>query len=270
MGSHKLLSKDETDQLILRAQAGDDAAMDKLVECNRGLIYKVALRQVRMDLGMTLDDCLQEGVIGLILAVQRFDVSRGLRLSTYAMYWIKQSMTRARDTTGYMVRLPVHRISRGEQPFKIESLDEPIHGFESKSGKRIDLIGNEEASQERDFLSNERAGMVREAVSTLPLRYQTILRMRFGLDGGEHTLEEVGRILKLSRERVRQLEEEALIVMRRQLSRLGNPDRDQEGAENKQCNGMNVEWRSFPPKQFKRSMKLVRETGCESKQASVA
>jgi RNA polymerase primary sigma factor len=251
-----LLTVAEEVQLARRIRRGDKAARDHMIKANLRLVVKIA--HDYKDFGLPLLDLISEGNIGLIKAVERFDPRKGGKLSTYAAWWIKQSIKRALANQSKTIRLPVHlvdKISRmrraamalaeefgrepsdeelamelGIQPSKVAhlksvsirpaSLDAPI-GEDGESATFGDIVGDENAI---DPYENVRERNLQtdldRMINSLDKREADILRMRFGLDGqDELTLEEVGRKFKVTRERVRQLQNLALQKIRKLMAR---------------------------------------------------
>jgi RNA polymerase primary sigma factor len=249
IGDGRLLTREEERELARRKDAGDDAAKRRLIECNLRLVMSIT-RHYRTA-GVPLLDLIQEGNLGLIRAVEKFDYRMGYKLSTYATWWIRQAVTRALADQGRLIRLPVHvsdqvrRVMRARRqlaqrlnreptlqeiaaeaslPEKrvvelldiVEdavSLETPIAGGDSLYG---DLIENEEAD-ETDVVAAEsfRAEEIDAALARLEPRLRELLERRFGLAGhSAQTLDEIGRSLGVTRERVRQLEMRALRELR--------------------------------------------------------
>ena len=249
-----LLTVQEEIRLAARIKRGDKAARDHMIKANLRLVVKIAYDYHQM--GLPLMDLISEGNLGLIKAVERFDPAKGGKLSTYAAWWIKQSMKRALANQSKTIRLPVHlvdKISRmrkmiaqltdelGREPENEEiaaelqiptakvallktvsvrpaSLDAPV-GEDNDSATLGDLVGDEAAVSPYDDLGakNLKADLV-AMVNSLEPREASIIRLRFGLDGQkELTLEEVGKKFKVTRERIRQLEYLALGKIRRQM-----------------------------------------------------
>ena len=252
-----LLSAQRELELAQRVERGDRSARNHLIEANLRLVVSIAKRYVGQ--GLSLEDLIGEGNIGLIRAVTKFDPSKGFRFSTYATWWIKQAITRSILEGTRTVRLPVYimeevmRVKRmtrqlyqelGREPTvsqigerlgitgervsellvwaeKVFSLDAPLS--EEEENSLSDII--EDQSQQGPAETTDRALLreeVRRALNNLTLRERQVIELRFGLvDDRDHTLEEVGRKLKVTRERVRQIEERAIRKLRHpQSSRL--------------------------------------------------
>lgn len=247
-----LLNPREEVALAHRIQAGDLAAREHMIKANLRLVVKIA-REYE-DFGLPLLDLINEGNIGLMRAVERFDPTKGAKLSTYAAWWIKQSIKRALSNQSKSIRLPIHvvqelaRMKRAESRMESElgrlpsdaelaaemnvevediqrwreaaaigatSLEAPL-GNDPDSSRVSDVIADDNALMPWDGVSKEtNAELIRDLVNTLNAREQTILRQRFALDGGEpRTLEDIGRDFGLTRERIRQLEAAALKKLR--------------------------------------------------------
>jgi len=246
-----LLTEEEEIELARRAEKGDEEALWKLIESNQRLVFKIALRYARsMGHGLTFDDLLQEGTYGLIRAAQRFDPSKGCRFSTYATYWIQQAISRAVADHSRVIRLPAYihevvaqthrtmgalRSQLGRAPTP-EEVGE-VMGIPPKKAEQYMLYGSDVGSLDVpmdednalvDYILDEHAvdpaaeaerKEIRERVirslSRLSPREQEVIRLRYGLeDGIPRTLREISKRLKLSRERVRQIEGEALQKLR--------------------------------------------------------
>jgi RNA polymerase primary sigma factor len=256
IGKTALLTIAEEIVLARRIRRGDRAARDHMIKANLRLVVKIAMDY--KDFGLPLLDLISEGNIGLIKAVERFDPRKGGKLSTYAAWWIKQSIKRALANQSKTIRLPVHlvdKISRmrktammlserlGREPSDEElamelqiptskvahlksvsvrpaSLDAPI-GDETDSTTFGEVVGDESAVSPFEGLSEKNLNSdLHEMVNSLDKREAEIIRLRFGLDGyDELTLEEVGKRFKVTRERIRQLEYIALTKMRKAMSR---------------------------------------------------
>lgn len=250
IGKVPLLTADEEIDIAKRMEEGDAEAKAKLTEANLRLVVSIAKRYVGR--GMLFLDLIQEGNLGLIKAVDKFDYRKGYKFSTYATWWIRQAITRAIADQARTIRIPVHmvetinkliRVSRqllqeyGREP----TPDEIAHVMnisESKVREIIKIaqepvsletpIGEEEDSHLGDFIPDEDAPAPADAASftlmkeqlmdvldSLTPREEKVLRLRFGLDDGhQRTLEEVGRVFKVTRERIRQIEAKALRKLR--------------------------------------------------------
>ncbi|MCX8107436.1 MAG: sigma-70 family RNA polymerase sigma factor [Verrucomicrobiae bacterium] len=256
IGQVKLLTPEEEIELAARIKKGDKKAREHMIKANLRLVVKIA--HDYEGLGLPLLDLINEGNIGLMKAVERFDPSKGGKLSTYAAWWIKQSIKRALANQSKTIRLPVHlvdKISRlrrvalqlqevfGREPTDEELAEElgiPTHRvslLRSIAARPTSLdapIGEDETSTYAEIVQDEKAAdpyeqleektvtaMVNELLNRLDPREQTILRERFGLDGGrEKTLEEVGAKLGVTRERIRQIQNIALGKLRRMIQKL--------------------------------------------------
>lgn len=250
IGGSRLLSAEEEEALAKRIERGDEEAEHELAEANLRLVVSVAKHYV--NLGLPFTDLIQEGNIGLIKAVKKYDYRKGFRFSTYATWWIRQAITRAIADQGRAIRLPVHMIEEinrmvrvraafltenGREP-SIEELskimDIPIKRLKEIIEMDKDLVsintpvGDDEDAQVGDFITDERNNISGEvdnkllkegllkAIDKLSDREAAILKMRYGLDNGKaHTLEEVGKHFNITRERVRQIEIKALRKLRR-------------------------------------------------------
>jgi RNA polymerase primary sigma factor len=248
IGRDALLSREEEIYLSERVEAGDARARKELIERNLRLVVSVAKKYRAASGGLAFEDLIQEGNIGLMKAVDKFDPGRGYRFSTYAVWWIRQAIGRAVADKGRTIRVPVHmgdRISKvnrtssqlaarlGRQPTEEEiatelgwdagrvglvidatpdatSLDRPVR-TEDAAPRLSDFIEDEEASEIPDAVMREvEAEYLKEAIGRLPERARHVLIRRYGLDDREPaTLAELGDELDISRERVRQLQREA-------------------------------------------------------------
>ncbi|MDA3847811.1 MAG: RNA polymerase sigma factor RpoD [Vallitaleaceae bacterium] len=250
IGKVDLLTAEEEVTLAKAMEAGDLIAKQKLAEANLRLVVSIAKRYVGR--GMLFLDLIQEGNLGLIKAVEKFDYRKGYKFSTYATWWIRQAITRAIADQARTIRIPVHmvetinkliRVSRqllqelGRDPLPEEigaELDMPVEKVREIlkiSQEPVSLetpIGEEEDSHLGDFIKDENVPVPAEAAAftllkeqlmevldTLTDREQKVLRLRFGLDDGRaRTLEEVGREFNVTRERIRQIEAKALRKLR--------------------------------------------------------
>lgn len=250
IGRVPLLSSEEEVRLAIAIKDGDEAAKKRLSEANLRLVVSIAKRYLGR--GMQFLDLIQEGNLGLIKAVEKFDYTKGFKFSTYATWWIRQAITRAIADQARTIRIPVHMVETinrvlrtshamvqklGREPTTKEIADE-LHIEESKVEEVLKIaqepvsletpIGEEEDSHLGDFIQDDEASQpseeatytllreqLEEVLSTLTPREEQVLRMRFGLvDGKPHTLEEVGKQFDVTRERIRQIESKALRKLR--------------------------------------------------------
>ena len=250
IGKVPLLSAEEEIELAKRMENGDQEAKKRLAEANLRLVVSIAKRYVGR--GMLFLDLIQEGNLGLIKAVEKFDYRKGYKFSTYATWWIRQAITRAIADQARTIRIPVHmvetinkliRVSRqllqelGREPTPDEISEEMgmpvdrVREILKISQEPVSLetpIGEEEDSHLGDFIQDDNVPVPAEAASftllreqlvevlgTLTEREQKVLRLRFGLDDGRaRTLEEVGKEFNVTRERIRQIEAKALRKLR--------------------------------------------------------
>src|SRR3954469_1104748 len=256
IGKTPLLTIAEEITLARRIRRGDKAARDHMIQANLRLVVKIAMDY--KDFGLPLLDLISEGNIGLMKAVERFDPRKGGKLSTYAAWWIKQSIKRALANQSKTIRLPVHLVDKiskmrrmamklqeefGREPTDEElgeemglspsrvaqmrtaairpaSLDAPIGDDDSNNFSEV--VQDENADTPYEQLEDKTVtGMLQEMVKTLDQREATILRYSFGLAGGpEKTLEEVGQKFGVTRERVRQIQNIALNRLRKMIEKL--------------------------------------------------
>ena len=256
IGRIPLLTPKQEIELAAKIKKGNTAARERMINANLRLVVTIAHDYA--NLGLPLLDLISEGNIGLTKAVERFDPAKGAKLSTYAMWWIKQSIKRALANQSKMIRLPVHLVDKiakvrrvslqmsdelGREPTDEElgeeigiasdkvarlkslgirpaSLDAPI-GDDDDSTEFGEVIGDEEAQTPFEFLRDKNLrGEVDGLIAVLDSREKKIIAQRFGLDGGKpKTLEDVGKDFGVTRERIRQLQNIALATLRRVLSK---------------------------------------------------
>ncbi len=250
IGKIPLLTAEEEIELAKRMEAGDEEAKKQLAEANLRLVVSIAKRYVGR--GMLFLDLIQEGNLGLMKAVEKFDYTKGYKFSTYATWWIRQSITRAIADQARTIRIPVHMVETINKLVRVQrqlvqelgrdpSPDEIAKEMNMEVEKVREImkiaqepvsletpIGEEEDSHLGDFIEDENALapadaatfiMLREqlieVLDTLTPREQKVLRLRFGLDDGRaRTLEEVGKEFDVTRERIRQIEAKALRKLR--------------------------------------------------------
>jgi len=246
IGRVPLLTADEEVSLAKRIERGDMAAKQHMVEANLRLVVSIA--KGYLGRGLTFLDLIQEGSLGLIRAVEKFDYRRGYKFSTYATWWIRQAVTRAIADKGRTIRIPVHMVEKlnkvvhverqlvqalGREPTpdeiatELECTVREVRDILRMSQQPVSLekpIGDEEESELGDFVEDQtaispfelasenlRKENVRRALAALPPREREVIEMRFGLTGGRpRTLEEVGRAFNVTRERIRQIENHTL------------------------------------------------------------
>jgi RNA polymerase primary sigma factor len=259
IGKGRLLTHREEISLSMRARAGDQSARKKLVERNLRLVVSVAKRYRWM--GLPFEDLIQEGNLGLVRGVEKFDPERGYRLSTYVTWWIRQAIGRAVSDKGRTIRVPVHagekmrKVTRTSNGLSAELEREPTdEEVAQRLGWKLEQVrdakeaipdattslngplgSGEGASELGEFIEDERASdtagevmgemeraSFREAIEQLPERQRYVLIRRYGLDERKPaTLAEVGKELKVSRERVRQLQRQAEQMLKRQMLKTG-------------------------------------------------
>jgi len=250
IGRVPLLSAEEEIELAIRIEKGDEEAKRRLAEANLRLVVSIAKRYVGR--GMLFLDLIQEGNMGLIKAVEKFDFRKGFKFSTYATWWIRQAITRAIADQARTIRIPVHmvetinkliRVSRqllqelGREPTpeeiaeKMDLTPEKVREIMKIAQEPVSLetpIGEEDDSHLGDFIEDQDAlapsdaaayellkEQLEDVLDTLTEREENVLRLRFGLDDGRtRTLEEVGKVFGVTRERIRQIEAKALRKLR--------------------------------------------------------
>ena len=250
IGKVPLLTADEEVILAKRIEEGDEYARKRLSEANLRLVVSIAKRYVGR--GLSFLDLIQEGNLGLIKAVEKFDYKKGFKFSTYATWWIRQAITRSIADQARTIRIPVHMVENinklirtqrlllqrlGREPFPEEIAEEMdisverVREIQKISQEPVSLetpIGEEDDSHLGDFVQDENVQepedaasfvllreQLLEAMDTLTEREQRVVSLRFGLDDGKtRTLEEVGKEFKVTRERIRQIEAKALRKLR--------------------------------------------------------
>ena len=259
IGKVKLLSLQEEAQLARRVQAGDEQAREQMIKANLRLVVKIA--RDYEGLGLPLLDLINEGNMGLIKGVERFDPKKGAKLSTYASWWIKQAIKRALADQSKTIRLPVHVVDKvahirraelklketlerdptdeeiaaevGLKPKRVRqyreaarppiSLEAPTNDDEGSSSVS-EVVADESAAAPSDqLIKDSDNALIKEAFNILSAREKAILSSRFGLENDTpKTLEEIGREFGLTRERIRQIEAQALRKLRAAIGRRDN------------------------------------------------
>jgi RNA polymerase primary sigma factor len=257
---YPLLTAAEEVELAKLIERGDKAAKDRMINSNLRLVVSIAKKY--QGHGLSLLDLIQEGIIGLIRAVEKFDWRRGFKFSTYATWWIRQAVQRGVANKARTIRIPVHiaeretKIARAERELAakldrpptdaeiakhaklstkhvrevrsaaraVTSLDKPL-GDAGDGGALGDLFASEERQPDEEVHVSLQEEVLHRALAELPERERNVLKLRYGLDGDSDpkSLEEIGRILGLTRERVRQIEMRALehLAMHREVGALG-------------------------------------------------
>lgn len=246
---YKILTKEEEEQLLLKVKDGDIEAKNKLIVSNLRLVVSIAKSYLNKK--MSLIDMISEGNIGLIHAVEKFDTDKGYRFSTYAVWWIKQSISKALINKGREIRVPSYKydlynkinkfildemVRTGEYPtneevaeklnLKLKTVEDAgldfqeIMSLSEEVGENIfledTLAIQDKTDIEKDFINKMGREKVKNMVNDLTTREREILKRRYGLDGYDiHTLEEIGETFSITRERVRQLEKKTLEKLRK-------------------------------------------------------
>lgn len=253
---YEILDKDEELELLKKAKSGDIEAKNKLILCNLRLVVNVAKSYTNR--GLSLIDLISEGNFGLIYAIEKFDIDKGFRFSTYAVWWIKQSINKAIICKGRGIRIPSYKYdllnrvnkyvtnrvkSEGIYPsveeiaqdlnLEKDKVDDIILAFQdpmslsTSIGDDIYLedtiADHEDFTLEDEIIEEMGRDQIRELVKVLDDREKKILKLRYGLDGEEiHTLEEIGQTFNITRERVRQIEKKTLKKLKTQYNKNRN------------------------------------------------
>ena len=252
LGKHELLTAAEEVALAKRIEDGDRHAKERMINSNLRLVVSIAKRY--RGHGVSFGDLIQEGVIGLNRAVEKFDWRKGFKFSTYATWWIRQACQRAISNQARTIRVPAHvherrtKLARLRREFEVEHAREPttgelaeLSGYEEQhivealgaveasvslnqavgddgDGELGDLLADPDAIDPADEAGDSlRRRSVRTALQTLPARERRLLELRFGFEGEQHSLDAIARELGVSRERVRQLERQALAQVANEL-----------------------------------------------------
>ena len=249
ISKEEILSIDDETELASRIQEGDEAALERLTRCNLRFVVSVAKQYQGQ--GLELSDLINEGNLGLITAARRFDATRGFKFISYAVWWIRQSILQALAENSRLVRLPLNQIgisnkinnfyhdfiqkyerrpsideiseAMGLDRDKINyillttgkhiSIDAPL--IEDEDCCMIDLLSNQDnTTTDSSLISESLRTEIDQAISLLPTREAQIITMFFGIHNPELSLEEIGKHMNLSRERVRQIKEKALMLLR--------------------------------------------------------
>jgi RNA polymerase primary sigma factor len=258
VGRHPLLTAEEEVELAKRIERGDKDAKDRMVNSNLRLVVSIAKKY--QGHGLSLLDLIQEGIIGLIRAVEKFDWRRGYKFSTYATWWIRQAVQRGVANKARTIRIPVHIVEREQKIARadreltaklereptdselakatklsvkqvrevrqaaraVASLDKPVG--EGEGTTFGELFSDETPSPEEEVTVSLTEDTLRQAVAELPERERDVIQLRYGVDGEDpQSLEEIGRRLGLTRERIRQIEGQALqrLAVNREIEALG-------------------------------------------------
>jgi RNA polymerase primary sigma factor len=260
IGAVALLTREDEIRLANRIKKGSAAAKEQMITANLRLVVKIANQYANY--GVPLLDLISSGNLGLIRAVEKFDPKKGAKFSTYAAWWIKQSIRRALANLSKTIRLPIHMVEKlqrmrrlqqqlteemGREPTEEELADElslpvsrvrmmkrtsqqvvsldGIIDLESGEGTLGDLIGDEAAVDPSESMADQNMhATIQGAMHALSPREAKILSLRYGLDGGdERTLEEIGALFNVTRERIRQLQNQALLKLKRAVVRKDVP-----------------------------------------------
>ncbi|MCI6152391.1 sigma-70 family RNA polymerase sigma factor [Fusobacterium perfoetens] len=250
---YKILSKEEEEELLLKIKKGDLEAKNQLIVSNLRLVVSIAKNY--MNKKMSFIDLISEGNFGLIHAVEKFDMNKGYRFSTYAVWWIKQSITKALINKGREIRIPSYKydiynkinkfvleeVSKtGEYPtneeiaqkldLKLKTVEEANIDFQEIMSLNEEIGDNiyledtlaiqDDIDIEKEFINKMGREKVKKMVNDLNIREREILKRRYGLDGYDiHTLEEIGETFSITRERVRQLEKKTLAKLRKKYNK---------------------------------------------------